>query len=309
MKPHKTQLLPILLFLLTGCGIVDTETPVKFSEKYTSYLDWKETNEKHPDINGDNTVKNSTKTKKDTSDTDKSNKDSNKSSDTKSEKDSTKTKKNTTTTSKKNTKKTSKKSTKKNTNKNTSKNSSSASRYKVSLVSDTANSEGQIVYNVKNTGARAVSVTVVAHFYDDDGIEIAKASDSILSLEAGESMLGFIDNDGVPEDYSTYKLKVAVGEVNSINSMKRNVLYSQGEDNTNVSITGKNNATAAISSMVFNVIFMDDERPVICQTLTLDNVQPGADFEGSLPNPTDSDSNGIEYNNYTISLKDAFSYA
>lgn len=293
--PHTTQLLPILALMLSGCAAVTNDTTQQFSAKYESYLEWKETNEKHPDMNGESEKY-----------SEKSNDSSSDRTSSESNENTEKTNKNTTST-----KKSDKNTTKTN---NAKKNSDSSSNtktggYRVSIKSDTANAEGQIVYNVINSGVRSVCVDVVAHFYDDEGLEIDKATDTILSLDAGEDMIGYFDSDQVPDDFVTYKLKLSVNEVNSITSQKDYVLYSQSGDNSNVSISGTNNSGSAISALTFNVIYMNDQKIVACSKYEMSDLQAQTDFNEPLSSPVDDDGNNIDFNNYKVSLKDAFSYA
>lgn len=310
--PHKIQLIPILALMLSGCAVTDTDISQQYSKKYTSYLEWKETNEKYPDMNGDSekySDKNTSKKSKenDTKKTEKNSSNSNKSTN----KDSSKNKDTNNSSSNSSKKNGTNKSSKADNSKKNSENSSTSKTggYRVSIKSDTANAEGQIVYNVINSGARSVCVDVVAHFYDDKGLEIDTATDTIRSLDTGEDMIGYFDSEQVPEDFVTYKLKLSVSEVNSITSQKNYVLYSQSGDSNNVSISGRNDSGSAISALTFNVIYMEDQKVVACSKYEMSDLQAQTDFNEPVSSPVDSDGNNIEFNNYKVSLKDAFSYA
>lgn len=212
----------------------------------------------------------------------------------------------------KNTKKTSK-----NTNNSKKENTSSPKKentnktshdpYKVLVTSSVENGEQQIVYSISNNGKRSVAVDATIHFYDENNKEISSCTDSFLCLDSGESAVSFFKKEDVPDSFNDYKIKLSIHEV-SVNSQKRNVIYSQSEDDSNASISGRNESSTVLSSTVFNIIYMMDSNPVFCTTVTLSDIQPGADFSPTIPNIQEASGSDIEYNNCQIILKDAFSY-
>lgn len=212
----------------------------------------------------------------------------------------------------KNTKKTSK-----NTNNSKKENTSSPKKentnktshdpYKVLVTSSVENGEQQIVYSISNNGKRSVAVDATIHFYDENNKEISSCTDSFLCLDSGESAVSFFKKEDVPDSFNDYKIKLSIHEV-PVNSQKRNVIYSQSEDDSNASISGRNESSTVLSSTVFNIIYMMDSNPVFCTTVTLSDIQPGADFSPTIPNIQEASGSDIEYNNCQIILKDAFSY-
>lgn len=179
--------------------------------------------------------------------------------------------------------------------------------YNVLVTSSVENGEQQIVYSISNNGKRSVAVDATIHFYDEANKEISNCKDSFLSLDSGESIVSFFKKEDVPDSFNDYKIKLSIHEV-SVNSQKRNVIYSQSEDDSNASITGRNESSTVLSSAVFNIIYMMDSNPVFCTTVTLSDIQPGADFSPTIPNIQEASGSDIEYNNCQIILKDAFSY-
>lgn len=205
----------------------------------------------------------------------------------------------------------------KNVNNSKKKNSSSPKKentnktnhdpYKVLVTSSVENGEQQIVYSISNNGKRSVAVDATIHFYDENNKEISSCTDSFLCLDSGESAVSFFKKEDVPDSFNDYKIKLSIHEV-SVNSQKRNVIYSQSEDDSNASISGRNESSTVLSSTVFNIIYMMDSNPVFCTTVTLSDIQPGADFSPTIPNIQEASGSDIEYNNCQIILKDAFSY-
>lgn len=205
----------------------------------------------------------------------------------------------------------------KNTNDSKKENSSSPKKentnktnhdpYKVLVTSSVENGEQQIVYSISNNGKRSVAVDATIHFYDENNKEISSCTDSFLCLDSGESAVSFFKKEDVPDSFNDYKIKLSIHEV-SVNSQKRNVIYSQSEDDSNASISGRNESSTVLSSTVFNIIYMMDSNPVFCTTVTLSDIQPGADFSPTIPNIQEASGSDIEYNNCQIILKDAFSY-
>lgn len=179
--------------------------------------------------------------------------------------------------------------------------------YKVLVTSSVENGEQQIVYSISNNGKRSVAVDATIHFYDENNKEISSCTDSFLCLDSGESAVSFFKKEDVPDSFNDYKIKLSIHEV-SVNSQKRNVIYSQSEDDSNASISGRNESSTVLSSTVFNIIYMMDSNPVFCTTVTLSDIQPGADFSPTIPNIQEASGSDIEYNNCQIILKDAFSY-
>ena len=179
--------------------------------------------------------------------------------------------------------------------------------YNVLVTSSVENGEQQIVYSISNNGKRSVAVDATIHFYDEANKEISNCKDSFLCLDSGESAVSFFKKEDVPDSFNDYKIKLSIHEV-SVNSQKRNVIYSQSEDDSNASITGRNESSTVLSSAVFNIIYMMDSNPVFCTTVTLSDIQPGAVFSPTIPNIQEASSSDIEYNNCQIILKDAFSY-
>lgn len=179
--------------------------------------------------------------------------------------------------------------------------------YKVLVTSSVENGEQQIVYSISNNGKRSVAVDATIHFYDENNKEISSCTDSFLCLDSGESAVSFFKKEDVPDSFNDYKIKLSIHEV-SVNSQKRNVIYSQSEDDSNASISGRNESSTVLSSTIFNIIYMMDSNPVFCTTVTLSDIQPGADFSPTIPNIQEASGSDIEYNNCQIILKDAFSY-
>lgn len=179
--------------------------------------------------------------------------------------------------------------------------------YKVLVTSSVENGEQQIVYSISNNGKRSVAVDTTIHFYDENNKEISSCTDSFLCLDSGESAVSFFKKEDVPDSFNDYKIKLSIHEV-SVNSQKRNVIYSQSEDDSNASISGRNESSTVLSSAVFNIIYMMDSNPVFCTTVTLSDIQPGADFSPTIPNIQEASGSDIEHNNCQIILKDAFSY-
>lgn len=179
--------------------------------------------------------------------------------------------------------------------------------YKVLVTSSVENGEQQIVYSISNNGKRSVAVDATIHFYDENRKEISSCTDSFLCLDSGESAVSFFKKEDVPDSFNDYKIKLSIHEV-SVNSQKRNVIYSQSEDDSNASISGRNESSTVLSSTIFNIIYMMDSNPVFCTTVTLSDIQPGADFSPTIPNIQEASGSDIEYNNCQIILKDAFSY-
>ena len=204
----------------------------------------------------------------------------------------------------KNTKKTSKNT---NNSKKENTNKTSHDPYKVLVTSSVENGEQQIVYSISNNGKRSVAVDATIHFYDENNKEISSCTDSFLCLDSGESAVSFFKKEDVPDSFNDYKIKLSIHEV-SVNSQKRNVIYSQSEDDSNASISGRNESSTVLSSTVFNIIYMMDSNPVFCTTVTLSDIQPSADFSPTIPNIQEASGSDIEYNNCQIILKDAFSY-
>lgn len=209
------------------------------------------------------------------------------------------------------------KKTSKNTNDSKKENTSSSKKentnktnhdpYKVLVTSSVENGEQQIVYSISNNGKRSVAVDTTIHFYDENNKEISSCTDSFLCLDSGESAVSFFKKEDVPDSFNDYKIKLSIHEV-SVNSQKRNVIYSQSEDDSNASISGRNESSTVLSSTIFNIIYMMDSNPVFCTTVTLSDIQPGADFSPTIPNIQEASGSDIEYNNCQIILKDAFSY-
>lgn len=209
------------------------------------------------------------------------------------------------------------KKTPKNTNDSKKENTSSSKKentnktnhdpYKVLVTSSVENGEQQIVYSISNNGKRSVAVDATIHFYDENNKEISSCTDSFLCLDSGESAVSFFKKEDVPDSFNDYKIKLSIHEV-SVNSQKRNVIYSQSEDDSNASISGRNESSTVLSSTIFNIIYMMDSNPVFCTTVTLSDIQPGADFSPTIPNIQEASGSDIEYNNCQIILKDAFSY-
>ena len=209
------------------------------------------------------------------------------------------------------------KKTSKNTNDSKKENTSSSKKentnktshdpYKVLVTSSVENGEQQIVYSISNNGKRSVAVDATIHFYDENNKEISSCTDSFLCLDSGESAVSFFKKEDVPDSFNDYKIKLSIHEV-SVNSQKRNVIYSQSEDDSNASISGRNESSTVLSSTIFNIIYMMDSNPVFCTTVTLSDIQPGADFSQTIPNIQEASGSDIEYNNCQIILKDAFSY-
>ena len=179
--------------------------------------------------------------------------------------------------------------------------------YKVLVTSSVENGEQQIVYSISNNGKRSVAVDATIHFYDENNKEISNCTDTFLCLDSGESAVSFFKKENVPDSFNDYKIKLSIHEV-SVNSQKRNVIYSQSEDDSNASISGRNESSTVLSSTIFNIIYMMDSNPVFCTTVTLSDIQPGADFSPTIPNIQEASGSDIEYNNCQIILKDAFSY-
>lgn len=186
-------------------------------------------------------------------------------------------------------------------------NKTSHDPYKVLVTSSVENGEQQIVYSISNNGKRSVAVDATIHFYDENNKEISSCTDSFLCLDSGESAVSFFKKEDVPDSFNDYKIKLSIHEV-SVNSQKRNVIYSQSEDDSNASISGRNESSTVLSSTIFNIIYMMDSNPVFCTTVTLSDIQPGADFSPTIPNIQEASGSDIEYNNCQIILKDAFSY-
>ena len=209
------------------------------------------------------------------------------------------------------------KKTSKNTNDSKKENTSSSKKentnktnhdpYKVLVTSSVENGEQQIVYSISNNGKRSVAVDATIHFYDENNKEISNCTDTFLCLDSGESAVSFFKKENVPDSFNDYKIKLSIHEV-SVNSQKRNVIYSQSEDDSNASISGRNESSTVLSSTIFNIIYMMDSNPVFCTTVTLSDIQPGADFSPTIPNIQEASGSDIEYNNCQIILKDAFSY-
>lgn len=209
------------------------------------------------------------------------------------------------------------KKTPKNTNDSKKENTSSSKKentnktshdpYKVLVTSSVENGEQQIVYSISNNGKRSVAVDATIHFYDENNKEISNCTDTFLCLDSGESAVSFFKKENVPDSFNDYKIKLSIHEV-SVNSQKRNVIYSQSEDDSNASISGRNESSTVLSSAIFNIIYMMDSNPVFCTTVTLSDIQPGADFSPTIPNIQEASGSDIEYNNCQIILKDAFSY-
>lgn len=209
------------------------------------------------------------------------------------------------------------KKTSKNTNDSKKENTSSSKKentnktnhdpYKVLVTSSVENGEQQIVYSISNNGKRSVAVDATIHFYDENNKEISNCTDTFLCLDSGESAVSFFKKEDVPDSFNDYKIKLSIHEV-SVNSQKRNVIYSQSEDDSNASISGRNESSTVLSSTIFNIIYMMDSNPVFCTTVTLSDIQPGADFSPTIPNIQEASGSDIEYNNCQIILKDAFSY-
>lgn len=209
------------------------------------------------------------------------------------------------------------KKTPKNTNDSKKENTSSSKKentnktshdpYKVLVTSSVENGEQQIVYSISNNGKRSVAVDATIHFYDENNKEISSCTDSFLCLDSGESAVSFFKKEDVPDSFNDYKIKLSIHEV-SVNSQKRNVIYSQSEDDSNASISGRNESSTVLSSTIFNIIYMMDSNPVFCTTVTLSDIQPGADFSQTIPNIQEASGSDIEYNNCQIILKDAFNY-
>ena len=209
------------------------------------------------------------------------------------------------------------KKTSKNTNDSKKENTSSSKKentnktnhdpYKVLVTSSVENGEQQIVYSISNNGKRSVAVDATIHFYDENNKEISNCTDTFLCLDSGESAVSFFKKENVPDSFNDYKIKLSIHEV-SVNSQKRNVIYSQSEDDSNASISGRNESSTVLSSAIFNIIYMMDSNPVFCTTVTLSDIQPGADFSPTIPNIQEASGSDIEYNNCQIILKDAFSY-
>ena len=209
------------------------------------------------------------------------------------------------------------KKTSKNTNDSKKENTSSSKKentnktshdpYKVLVTSSVENGEQQIVYSISNNGKRSVAVDATIHFYDENNKEISNCTDTFLCLDSGESAVSFFKKENVPDLFNDYKIKLSIHEV-SVNSQKRNVIYSQSEDDSNASISGRNESSTVLSSTIFNIIYMMDSNPVFCTTVTLSDIQPGADFSPTIPNIQEASGSDIEYNNCQIILKDAFSY-
>ncbi len=179
--------------------------------------------------------------------------------------------------------------------------------YKVLVTSSVENGEQQIVYSISNNGKRSVAVDATIHFYDENNKEISNCTDTFLCLDSGESAVSFFKKENVPDSFNDYKIKLSIHEV-SVNSQKRNVIYSQSEDDSNASISGRNESSTVLSSTIFNIIYMMDSNPVFCTTVTLSDIQPGAVFSPTIPNIQEASGSDIEYNNCQIILKDAFSY-
>ena len=186
-------------------------------------------------------------------------------------------------------------------------NKTSHDPYKILVTSSVENGEQQIVYSISNNGKRSVAVDATIHFYDENNKEISNCTDSFLCLDSGESAVSFFKKEDVPDSFNDYKIKLSIHEV-SVNSQKRNVIYSQSEDDSNASISGRNESSTVLSSTIFNIIYMMDSNPVFCTTVTLSDIQPGADFSPTIPNIQEASGSDIEYNNCQIILKDAFSY-
>lgn len=209
------------------------------------------------------------------------------------------------------------KKTPKNTNDSKKENTSSSKKentnktshdpYKVLVTSSVENGEQQIVYSISNNGKRSVAVDATIHFYDENNKEISSCTDSFLCLDSGESAVSFFKKEDVPDSFNDYKIKLSIHEV-SVNSQKRNVIYFQSEDDGNASISGRNESSTVLSSTIFNIIYMMDSNPVFCTTVTLSDIQPGADFSQTIPNIQEASGSDIEYNNCQIILKDAFNY-
>lgn len=209
------------------------------------------------------------------------------------------------------------KKTSKNTNDSKKENTSSSKKentnktnhdpYKILVTSSVENGEQQIVYSISNNGKRSVAVDATIHFYDENNKEISNCTDTFLCLDSGESAVSFFKKENVPDSFNDYKIKLSIHEV-SVNSQKRNVIYSQSEDDSNASISGRNESSTVLSSTIFNIIYMMDSNPVFCTTVTLSDIQPGADFSPTIPNIQEASGSDIEYNNCQIILKDAFSY-
>lgn len=209
------------------------------------------------------------------------------------------------------------KKTSKNTNDSKKENTSSSKKentnktnhdpYKVLVTSSVENGEQQIVYSISNNGKRSVAVDATIHFYDENNKEISNCTDTFLCLDSGESAVSFFKKENVPDSFNDYKIKLSIHEV-SVNSQKRNVIYSQSEDDSNASISGRNESSTVLSSTIFNIIYMMDSNPVFCTTVTLSDIQPGADFSPTIPNIQEASGSDIEYNNCQIILKDTFSY-
>lgn len=201
------------------------------------------------------------------------------------------------------------KKTSKNTNDSKKENTNKTNHdpYKVLVTSSVENGEQQIVYSISNNGKRSVAVDTTIHFYDENNKEISNCTDTFLCLDSGESAVSFFKKENVPDLFNDYKIKLSIHEV-SVNSQKRNVIYSQSEDDSNASISGRNESSTVLSSTIFNIIYMMDSNPVFCTTVTLSDIQPGADFSPTIPNIQEASGSDIEYNNCQIILKDAFSY-
>lgn len=329
MKKVKKLACVLAIISLTGCvptGLQD-KTAEKYRKQYEQFekkgpsakLDGSSQNSKPAGSSkGSNSMNSSKSSKKSDSSSKKSNKTPKKSIfqkikealgfGSKSKQESNKSKKG----EEKNTKKTSK-----NTNNSKKENTSSSKKentnktnhdpYKVLVTSSVENGEQQIVYSISNNGKRSVAVDATIHFYDENNKEISSCTDSFLCLDSGESAVSFFKKEDVPDSFNDYKIKLSIHEV-SVNSQKRNVIYSQSEDDSNASISGRNESSTVLSSTIFNIIYMMDSNPVFCTTVTLSDIQPGADFSPTIPNIQEASGSDIEYNNCQIILKDAFSY-